>query len=160
MKIENDCVVSLDFELRSKDGELIDSSSEAEPMLYLHGHKNIPQALEDALTGKETGNKLDVELSPAEAFGEYDETLVQEVPKDAISGIEELQEGMQFPAETEDGVFFLTVLEVRDDTVLLDANHPLAGEELHFKIRIGDIRKATSEELEHGHAHRAGGHDH
>ena len=160
MKIDNDCVVSLDFELRDKDGELIDATSENEPMLYLHGHQNIPPALENALAGKESGADLDVHLSPAEGFGEYDASLVQEVPREAINGIDELQVGMQFPAETEDGVIMLTVLDIKGETVVLDANHPLAGEDLHFKLSIGEVRKATSEELEHGHAHGAGGHHH
>ncbi|MCB1174455.1 MAG: peptidylprolyl isomerase [Leptospiraceae bacterium] len=160
MKIGKDQVVSLDFEMRDKKGELIDDSSADSPLVYLHGYNNIPQGLEDALEGHSVGESLAVDLTADQAFGAFDSELVQEVNRSDISGIDDLTVGLQFPAETEEGVIMLRVLEIKGDKVLLDGNHPLAGEELHFNVTVREVRPATAEEMAHGHAHGPGGHHH
>ena len=161
MKIADDCVVSIHYKLTDDKGEQIDSSEGQEPLSYLHGAGNVIQGLEDALTGHAVGDHLEVKLQPEDGYGEFDAELVQSVPRSSFQGIDELAPGMQFQTEDEDGQRMLvTVQEVSDEAVVVNGNHPLAGVVLNFDVTITDIREATAEELDHGHAHGAGGHDH
>jgi FKBP-type peptidyl-prolyl cis-trans isomerase SlyD len=126
----------------------------------LHGAGNIIPGLEDALEGKTVGDKLNVAVVAAEAYGLRDDSLVQELPSNMFSGIDNIEVGMEFHAETEQGLQVVTVTKVEGDQVTIDGNHPLAGVDLNFDVEITEVRAATEEELNHGHAHGAGGHHH
>lgn len=158
--IANDMVVSLHYTLTNDKGEVLDKSSDA-PLSYLHGHHNIIAGLENALLGKQAGDELTVSVAPQDAYGEYLAEAVQEVPRSNFQGVDNIQAGMQFQTQTEDGhVMLVTVKEANDDMVIVDGNHPLAGVPLTFEVKIVEVRPATQEELSHGHAHGAGGHHH
>ncbi|MGI2259571.1 FKBP-type peptidyl-prolyl cis-trans isomerase [Shewanella sp. GXUN23E] len=151
--IENNKVVAIDYSVTDETNQLIDSSDGREPLKYLHGAGNIIPGLEQALTGKQVGDEFTVTVEPAQAYGEHNPANVQQVPVDAFSGVEQVEVGMSFTAQGENGQFQVTVTEVTDDTVTVDANHPLAGKTLTFKGIIRDIRDASEEELAHGHVH-------
>ena len=159
--INNNQVVQFHYTLKDDEGNIIDQSPEGQPLAYLHGYQNIIPGLEAQLVGKAVGDKFTASVEPADAYGEFDDAAVQEVPRENFQGVDNIQAGMQFQSQTEDGhVMLVTVKDVQDDIVIVDANHPLAGKKLHFDVEIADIREATPEELQHGHAHGAGGHHH
>ncbi|XID74215.1 peptidylprolyl isomerase [Alkanindiges sp. WGS2144] len=158
-EIQNDQVVSFHYTLTDENGTVIDKS-EGQPLVYLHGAGNIIPGLENALTGKTVGEKLNVNVPAAEGYGEYNAQLVQEVPRNMFQGVDDIQAGMQFQAQTDDGIQIVTVKDVTDENVIVDGNHPLAGQNLNFDVEIVDIRPASQEELDHGHVHGAGGHQH
>nr|BAL53172.1 FKBP-type peptidyl-prolyl cis-trans isomerase SlyD [uncultured Gammaproteobacteria bacterium] len=153
MQVSENKVVSIHYTLTNDAGEVIDTSVGRAPLSYLHGAGNLIPGLEKALEGKACGDHIDVSLAPEEAYGQRDEALIQVVPKSTFEGIEEIEPGMQFQAQTPAGRQILTVVEVYDDEVVIDGNHPLAGETLHFSVEITEVREATEEELAHGHAH-------
>lgn len=157
MKISKDSVVSIDYTLKNDAGDVLDSSKEGCPLNYLHGHGNIISGLEAGLVGKETGDALDVRVAPADGYGEVVEQLRQEVPRDRFEGVESLEVGMQFQANTDRGPIAVRIVDVADDTVTVDGNHPLAGQHLNFSVKVVDVREASAEELEHGHVHSSGG---
>lgn len=150
-KIQKGMVVGFAYHLRNSQGETLDESRE--PMEYLHGYMNIIPGLERELEGLSVGDKKSVVVQPGDAYGEYDESLIYKVPKSNFPPDEDLIPGMQFRAETENGPIALFVDEVYDDYVIMNGNHPLAGEVLNFDIEIHSIREATPEELDHGHVH-------
>lgn len=151
MKVAKDKVVSIDYTLRV-EGEVVDSSSGSEPLEYLHGHGNIVPGLERALAGLAKGESLHVQVSPEDGYGEWDEEGEQVMPRDAFP--DDLELGASYVAEDENGESVtLTVVEIGDDEVTVDFNHPLAGEVLAFEVTVRDVRDASPEELEHGHAH-------
>lgn len=160
MQIANDSVVSIDYRLHLGDGKTIDESDPGEPLVYLHGHEQIVPGLEKALEGKKVGESLKVTVTPEEGYGEYDPDGVEEVPREDFPPDMELEAGGIVSATDEEGdeVDFL-VKEVRAKTVVVDFNHPLAGKTLHFEVTVREVRAATKEELEHGHAHGPG-HEH
>ena len=160
MEITADTVVLIHYTLKDDSGEVLDSSAGGEPLAYIQGHGNLVPGLEKALEGKQDGYTAAVTVSPAEGYGTRDEALVQRVPKRSLQGAGEIRKGMQFQARTEDGMRLLTVTGVAGDMVTLDGNHPLADQTLHFDIQVVSVRDATTEELEHGHVHGAGGHHH
>jgi FKBP-type peptidyl-prolyl cis-trans isomerase SlyD len=160
MNISEQCVASFHYTLTDGTGKLLDSSEGQEPLSYLHGSGNIIPGLEKALFGKKVGDKLNVSVAAAEAYGLRDDSMVQELPSNMFSGIDNIAVGMEFHAETEHGLQVVTVTKVEGDNVTIDGNHPLAGVDLTFDVEITDIRAATEEEMEHGHAHGAGGHHH
>ncbi len=141
-------------------GEVIDSSEGGQPMTYLHGAQNIIPGLEQALEGKQVGDEFEVTVAPADAYGEYSEDRVQQVPMEAFEGVEKVEPGMAFTAQTEHGPINLIVTEVDEAVVTVDANHPLAGKSLSFSVKVESIRDASEEELAHGHVHGEGGHHH
>lgn len=154
-------VVSIHYTLTNDAGEVIDSSRDGEPLLYLHGHGNIIPGLENALEGLGVGDTLKVTVAPAEAYGERDDEAVFAVPRSELPPGFDAPEGEMVRAQAEDGsVQHLIVLESREDEVLFDGNHPLAGETLHFDVEIIDLRPATREEQSHGHVHGPDGHHH
>lgn len=157
--IQKDQVVSFHYTLTDEQGNVIDKS-EGQPLVYLHGHHNIIPGLENALVGNTVGDKLTVNVAPADGYGEYQPELVQEVPRQMFQGVDNIEAGMQFQAQTDDGVQVVIVKDVTADAVIVDANHPLAGQALTFDVEIVEIRAASSEELAHGHAHGVGGHHH
>ena len=160
MQIVQDSVVSIHYTLTSDSGEVIDSSSGAEPLTYLQGHGNLIPGLERELEGKQSGDKLSVRIAPADGYGELDDTLVQDVPRAAFAGAPEIQVGMQFQAQSNHGPRSVTVTKVGPDVVTVDGNHPLAGKHLNFAVEIMKVRAASEEELAHGHVHGPGGHHH
>ncbi|HHJ38783.1 MAG: peptidylprolyl isomerase [Methylothermaceae bacteria B42] len=153
MQVSENKVVSIHYTLKNDAGEVIDSSTGRDPLTYLHGAGNIIPGLEKALAGKDSGEHVDVSIAPEEAYGARNESLIQSVPKAAFEGVDKIEPGMQFQAQTPSGMQVLTVVEVKDDEVVVDGNHPLAGQTLHFSVDIAEVRDATEEELSHGHAH-------
>jgi FKBP-type peptidyl-prolyl cis-trans isomerase SlyD len=160
MNIAKDKIVSIDYTLTGDNGKVLDSSEGKEPLAYLHGAGNIIPGLEAALEGKSSGEQMNVSIPPDRAYGQRDDRMVQPVPRTAFQGVQDLQPGMQFQANTPAGPRVITVVGVQDDQVMIDANHPLAGQTLNFDVTVRDVRDATPEELTHGHAHGAGGHQH
>lgn len=150
---EDGKVVIFHYTLTNDAGEVLDSSQGDEPMPYLHGHHNIVPGLESRIQGSKPGDSFDVTVSPEDGYGVRDKPTT-EIPRDQFAGIEDLSPGMQLFTETPEGdliPFF--VAEVTDEQVVIDFNHPLAGETLHFAIEIVNIREANAEELQHGHPH-------
>lgn len=160
MNITDNCVASFHYTLTDSTGKVLDSSDGQEPLSYLHGAGNIIPGLEKALLGKTAGDKLNVAVTASEAYGERDDTMVQELPTSMFSGVEQIEVGMEFHAETEHGLQVVTVTSVENDVVTIDGNHPLAGVDLNFDVEVTEVREASAEELTHGHAHGAGGHHH
>ena len=153
MQIADNTVVSIDYTLTGDDAQVIDSSQGREPLKYLHGAGQIVPGLEQALTGKQAGDEVKVEVAPEGAYGPRDEQLVQQVPRDAFQGVEKVEAGMQFQAQTPQGPRVVTVAAVDEEQVTVDANHPLAGRTLHFEVAVREVREATEEEQQQGHAH-------
>ena len=153
MRIEPDTVVTLAYELRNADGEPLEEDN-AE-MAYLHGgYGGIFPKVEQALEGQEPGHSLALTLDPEDAFGEYDAELLRVEPRDRFP--ETLEIGMQFegvPGQNEDEAMIYTVTDITKDSVVVDANHPYAGERLWFKCSVKDVRAASDDEIEHGHPH-------
>ncbi|MDG6897609.1 peptidylprolyl isomerase [Actinobacillus delphinicola] len=168
MKVTKDKVVSIAYQLRNQDGVLIDEAPTNQPLTYLQGHNNLIIGLENALEGKDVGEKFEVRVKPEEGYGEYSDMMVQRVPKAAFEGaVEELKPGMRFIAETDRGPLPVVITAVEGDEVVVDGNHMLAGQELLFNVEVVEVRDATLEELAHGHIHAApaqdgccGGHGH
>ena len=153
MQIDRGTVVTLAFELRNAAGEMLEE--EDARLAYLHGgYGGIFPKVEEALSGKEVGHEFSVTLEPDDAFGEYDADLLRVEPRERFP--ETLEVGMQFegvPGDREDEARIYTITDITADTVVVDANHPLAGERLWFKCAVKDVRKATKDELQHGHVH-------
>lgn len=147
-------MVTFHYKLTNSNGEELDSSSGRDPMKYLHGASNIVPGLEKEMDGKSSGDKLKVEVQPDEGYGQVNPQLIQKVPHSAFEGVPEIKPGMQFQAQGPGGeTQHITVKEVTGDEVIVDGNHPLAGQVLHFDVTIEDVRAASEEELSHGHAH-------
>jgi len=160
MQIADNAVVHIHYTLTNDAGEALDSSAGGEPLAYLHGFSNIISGLEAALDGKAAGDKLKVRITADEAYGERQDELVQDIPLEALKEVGELQVGMQLQAQAEDGVQIFTIKAIGTETATLDGNHPLAGEALTFDVEIVEVKEASAEELEHGHVHGPGGHQH
>lgn len=150
MQIAEGKVVSVDYALRDDEGNLIDQSKPEEPLAYLHGHRNIIPGLEQALEGKNSGETVEVRVDPANAYGETNPSLEQNVPKDRFQGVENVQVGMQFQANTDQGPISVRVTDVGEEEVTVDGNHPLAGQHLNFSVTVRDVREASEEELNKG----------
>jgi FKBP-type peptidyl-prolyl cis-trans isomerase SlyD len=158
MKITRDKVVSLHYTLRNDSGDTIDSSTGGEPLAYLHGTGSILPGLENALEGREPGEKISVRLPAKEGYGERNDALVQVVPRKALATIGKIKVGTRFQANVQGGARVMTITAVEQEEITIDANHPLAGVDLNFEVEVVDVRDATAEELAHGHVHGAGGH--
>ncbi len=157
MAIADKSVVGIHYLLKSEQGELLDGSDEGEPLLYLHGFNNIVSGLEEALTGKEVGDQINVVVPPEKAYGEIKQEMMGKVPLSAFEGMGELKPGMRFDAEGEEGRrIMVEIEEIGEEEVTVNGNHPLAGETLHFDVTIDSIREATQKELDHGHVHKTG----
>ena len=161
MQVAKHKVVIIDYTLTDDQGAVIDSSKGSEPLAYIQGMNNIIPGLENALTGKQAGDSLQVSVPPEEGYGERNDAMRQEVPRDMFDTSEQIQVGMQFHAsDGGDNVHVVTVVDVTDTHVTVDGNHPLAGQTLNFDVTIVDVRDPTAEEMEHGHVHGPGGHNH
>ncbi len=155
--IQPNTVVTIHYVLTNDAGDILDSSQGDEPLQYLHGADNIIPGLEAELAGKRVGDHISAVIEPENAYGPYQESLTQWVPRDLFQGIDTIEPGMQFQAQTDAGVQVVTVADVRDNEVRVDGNHPLAGQRLHFEVDVVAIREATADELSHGHVHGEGG---
>ena len=159
-KIAANKVVTISYTLRDDDGEIIDSSDEGTPLVYLHGASNIVPGLEEELEGAGPGDSIEASIPPEKGYGpRIGES--QEVPRKLFPAEAELVAGMQVVAHDDEGrqiPFFIT--GIGEETVTVDPNHPLAGETLHFDVTIEALRDATEEEVAHGHPHGEGGHHH
>jgi len=158
MKIEKDTVVTLQFKVAEANGKLIEQSRE--PMVYLHGgYENTLPKIEEALDGREPGFEVTLQLKPEDAFGVRDESLVRSIPKSEFPpGV---KVGGQLEGRTDDGTpHVFHVMKIKGPVVLLDGNHPLAGKELRFGLKVTGVRAATAEEIEHKHVHGEHGHHH
>lgn len=153
MKISKDKVVSIHYTLTNTKGDVIDSSRErGEPLKYIHGHRNLIPGMENGIEGREVAEKLNLEIEPKDGYGEKNEDMIQRVPK-AQFGEQDVKPGMMFTAQTQQGPVQVTITDVLENEVVVDANHALAGEKLFFDVEIMEVREATAEELSHGHVH-------
>lgn len=160
MQIADNSVVTLHYTLKDNDGNVIDQSDDGS-FLYLHGAMNIIPGLENALAGKSAGDEISVSVAPAEGYGEKDPQRIQEVPKEMFENADDVKVGVQFHAQGPDGnAVVVTVVEVKDDVVVIDGNHALAGVDLNFNVKVIDVREASEEEISHGHVHGEHGHHH
>jgi len=153
MKIEKNSVVSIHFGVAEVDGNPLDSTENGSPLEFIQGSQYLVPGLEKELEGKELGYKFDVKLEAEDAYGPFQEELVQEVPRSLFEGVDEIEVGMAFQAETEQGPRTVEVTAVTEENVSIDANHPLAGMALQFVGEVVGVRAATEEELSHGHVH-------
>lgn len=164
MKIEKDRVVVFHYSVNEtaaheRGEEPLESSADRGPLAILSGHGNIIPGLEKAMEGHEAGDKFDVDVSAAEAYGELQPGLTQRVPKKHFKGAR-LEPGMQAVLPTNFGPRAVTILKVGMSVVDVDLNHPMAGKDLHFAVEIVEVREASAEEIAHGHVHGEGGHQH
>jgi FKBP-type peptidyl-prolyl cis-trans isomerase SlyD len=156
--VMDNLVVSLEYELRLEDGQEVDRTEGDAPLEYLQGHGNIIPGLEKALNGMAVGEEKGVVIPAAEAYGDHDPENVAEFPRETFPPSINLNVGEMLTMqdkETGEPVR-ASITEVKTDEVVLDFNHPLAGQDLHFQVKIAGLREATSEELEHGHVHNPG----
>jgi FKBP-type peptidyl-prolyl cis-trans isomerase SlyD len=164
MKITDKSVVQFHYTLKNEAGEEIENSHKGEPLAYLHGYKNMLVGVENALAGKEIGDKFSVTLQPEDAYGERQEDAIQRVPVKHLQGLPsknaKWKAGMTAVVQTEAGQRQVTVIKAGKFMITVDTNPPLAGQVLTFDLEVVDIREATAEEVEHGHAHGVGGHHH
>jgi FKBP-type peptidyl-prolyl cis-trans isomerase SlyD len=160
MPIEDRKVVTFHYTLKNEAGEEIESSREREPVVYLHGYRNIVPGLENAMKGREVGDTFEVTVPPAEAYGEYNPNSVQRISGKHFPNIKRLSPGQMVSLKTQQGPVQAVVVKVGRFNVDVDANHPLAGKTLTFDVEITDMRDATREEIDHGHVHGPGGVNH
>ncbi len=161
MLIADQHVVAIDYTLTNEAGEVIDSSAGSEPLVYLHGAGNIVPGLENALAGKTVDDELEVSVEPEDAYGEYSAELITTIGRDMFEGVDTLEVGMQFHASAPDGgMQIVTIRDIDGEEVTIDGNHPLAGQQLNFKVKVVSVRAASEEEVAHGHVHGEGGHQH
>ena len=161
MQVSNGKVVSIDYTLTGPAGRVIDQSKQGQPLVYVQGAGNIIPGLEREMEAKQKGDQFKTTIAAADAYGERNEQLQQAVPRSNFQGIEKIEPGMQFQARGPGGQStIVTVTKVENDEVTIDANHPLAGVPLTFEVTVVEVRDATEEEKQHGHAHGPGGHHH
>ncbi|TDR27717.1 FKBP-type peptidyl-prolyl cis-trans isomerase [Hydromonas duriensis] len=160
MQIKQNSVVHIHYTLTNDAGEVVDSSVGKEPLMYMQGHQNIIPGLENALLGKSVGEQLKVSIEPEDAYGVRNDDAIQQVPREAFANVPDLAVGMQLHGNSPQGPISVVVMAIAEDVVTVDANHPLAGQRLHFDVTVDAVRDATESELSHGHAHAGDGHHH
>jgi FKBP-type peptidyl-prolyl cis-trans isomerase SlyD len=159
MEIGARAAVSIEYTLKDDEGKVLDTSEGRKPLTYLHGLGNLVPGLEKALEGKTAGAAFEVTLSPEEGYGHRDEKLVRKLPLRKLAD-KNPQPGRRTRAQFDDGLRLALITAVSGDYATVDGNHALAGKSLHFAVKVVEVRVATTDELEHGHAHGAGGHQH
>jgi len=160
MQIAVNKVAVIAYTLTDSEGILIDQADANTPFAFIQGIGNIIPGLETALEGKGAGDKVNVTIEPAQAYGERSDDMLQTLSKGMFEGVDEVTPGMQFHAQTSNGMSVVTVTSVEGDDVTIDGNHPLAGVTLNFDVDVIEVRDASEEELAHGHVHGPGGHNH
>lgn len=153
MQVSENAVVTFHYTLTDDQGAVIESSEGSHPLAYLHGQGQIIPGLEAAMIGRQSGDKFSVEIAPEQAYGPRTEGLVEHLPRQAFEADLDIKPGETYWADTEDGEAEVQVVGIEGDQVLVDANHPLAGMRLRFQIEVTDVRKATDDEVSHGHVH-------
>lgn len=158
LRVTDGQVVTMAYSLHV-DGELVDSSEDGEALEYLHGYNNIIPGLERELTGLAVGEGKQVVVAAKDGYGERDEAAGMEAPRNAFPADVALEVGLEMQLEDQEGnPMYARVDEMTEESVRLDFNHPLAGKELHFDVKVVNLRPATEEELDHGHPHSHGHH--
>jgi FKBP-type peptidyl-prolyl cis-trans isomerase SlyD len=153
-KVQDDAVVTLQYKLRLDDGTLVEESEPDDPLVYLHGHENIIPGLENALTGMKIGDRKSVDVDPEDGYGDYDPADVGRINRVGLPEEFQPEVGMLIPILDEDGnEAEVLIIEMDDDDITVDFNHPMAGERLHFEVEVTGLREPTPEELDHGHVH-------
>lgn len=147
MKVDKHTVVSIEYTLTDENGTVLDTSEGREPLQYVQGVGAIISGLENEMQDKTKGDKFNVTIDPKDGYGERNEAMIQELPKSQF-GDQDVQAGQQFQVMTGNGAHIITVVEVKDDLVVIDGNHPMAGKTLNFDVEVVDVRSATEEELE------------
>ena len=160
MQVSKDAVVHLHYTLKNDEEQIIESSAGGEPTAFLQGHGGMIRGVQLAIEGKQAGDKLNITVEPQDGYGERISDSIQRVPVKHLMGAKKWRPGMIATVQTEKGQRQVSVVKVGKFMVKVDTNHPLAGQRLHFDIEIIDVREATQEEISHGHAHGAGGHQH
>lgn len=157
--ISQDKVVGIHYTVKTAEGQLLDQSQEGQPLQFIFGRGMLIKGLENALAGKATGDKFNADIAPEDAYGERHDGLIQTVPRN-LFGDNPVEPGMQFRASTDHGEQSVIIVEVSDDEVTVDGNHPLAGKALSFDVEVIEVRDADQSELDHGHVHADGDHNH
>ncbi|OZG71182.1 peptidylprolyl isomerase [Hahella sp. CCB-MM4] len=160
MSITKDKVVQFNYILKDTSGEQLETTYDDEPVTYLHGHDNVLAGLEEALEGKNAGDKFDVTLPPEKAYGVPAEDSIKRISKKYLKHAGRYKVGDTVPVKSDNGVHLVTVKKVGHSMVDIDTNHPFAGKTLTFELEVLDVRDAEPEEIEHGHVHGPGGHHH
>lgn len=156
--VQDGLVVSMDYKL-TVDGEVLDSSDDAGPLQFLAGYGNIVPGLESEMIGMKVGESKDVVVKPEDGYGEFDDEAFMDVPRNEFPADMEIEEGVELNVTDEDGQNqYARVENITKETVRLDFNHPFAGAELHFSVKVVALRDPTEEELDHGHVHEEGHH--
>jgi FKBP-type peptidyl-prolyl cis-trans isomerase SlyD len=156
--VQKDVVVSMEYTLQV-DNEEIDSSKGQDPLQFLVGHGNIISGLEREMIGMKVGESKDVVIQPADAYGEFDDQAYMDVPRKDFPTDMQIEEGSELTVRDDSGQSRYARIDAIDgETVRLNFNHPLAGDELHFNVKVVDLREPTAEELEHEHVHQNGHH--
>jgi FKBP-type peptidyl-prolyl cis-trans isomerase SlyD len=152
MQISSGHVVSFHYTLRAKSGAVLDSSVGKPPLSYLHGHQPLNIAgLEEGLSGRSAGDEVDLELPPSQTFGEHDPQKVQAIPREAFPATATLQQGARYTTTTPDGKeLSFTIMELQPETIVVDFNHPLAGQVTVLSVKVEEVRHATPEEIQNG----------
>ncbi|MCO4292085.1 peptidylprolyl isomerase [Solitalea sp. MAHUQ-68] len=158
--VKNGKVVSISYTLTNDKKEVLDQSQPNQPLEYLHGSFNIIPGLEKELEGLQVGDAKIVTVVPAEGYGELNNELIFDANRQNFPPDAELEVGMQFQAQGEGGPMVIRIVNIDGDKVTVDGNHPLAGETLHFDVKVEALRDASKEEMDHGHVHGPGGHHH
>jgi FKBP-type peptidyl-prolyl cis-trans isomerase SlyD len=157
-QVGEDTVVTLEYTL-SVNGQVVDTSEGGRPIQFIQGQQQIIKGLEDELYGMSVGESKEVVVEPEEGYGEVDPENYAEIPRDQFPGEIPLEPGVELELKDEDGeIIDARIVSIDGDVVHLDFNHPLAGERLHFQVKVLGLRQATPEELDHGHVHE--GHEH
>ncbi|MGB0237787.1 MAG: FKBP-type peptidyl-prolyl cis-trans isomerase [Cycloclasticus sp.] len=160
MQITKDTVARLHYTLKNDEDNIIESSNANEPIAYLQGHGGMIRGVQLALEGKQAGDKFSVSVEPHDGYGERRDNAIQSVPVKHLMGAKKWRPGMIATVQTDKGQHQVSIVKVGKFMAKVDTNHPLAGQTLHFDIEVVDVREATQEEIAHGHAHGAGGHQH
>ncbi len=148
MKIADRMYVAIDYSLSLDSGQEVDRSQEGQPLGFITGASQIIPGLEKALTGMVLGDAADITVEPADGYGTVRDDLLQEVPRNQFPEDAEIKEGMSFEAQGPHGPFMIIVSSVNvNDTVTVDLNHPMAGQRLHFAVKVVEVREASEEEI-------------
>lgn len=160
MEIKDNSVVQIHYTLTNDAGTVLDSSKGKEPLSYMHGKHNLILGLEAQLLGKFSGDEFNATVETEDAYGVRNLEAIQNIPLSVLANIPDLAVGMQLQTGTDQGPVSVSIIEINDGHAVVDGNHPLAGERLHFAINIVNVRDATESEINHGHAHAGDGHHH
>ena len=160
LTIQKNSVVSIDYTLKNNEGTVIDTSSGRSPLTYMHGSGALIPGMENALEGKSEGDDFSISIEPTEAYGDHDKNLLHKVDRKELEHLPNLETGMEIEVLADNDPMVMTIVEISDEVVVLDGNHPLAGQTLNFSIQVRNIREASAEEISHGHVHGPDGHDH